>query len=72
MTGRRERGRPRARVSGAIAHATNFHTWRSLVREQQLSADEAITLTTAMVQAAAHPTPEPSRQTGGATRRTHT
>ena len=43
MAGRRERGRHRARVSGAIAHATNFHTWRSLVREQQLSADEAIT-----------------------------
>lgn len=72
MTGRRERGRPRARVSGAIAHATNFHTWRSLVREQQLSADEAITLTTAMVQAAAHPTPEPSRQTGSTTRRSRT
>ena len=55
MTGRSERVRPRARVSGAIAHVINFHTWRSLVREQQLSADEAITLTTAMVHAAAIP-----------------
>ena len=73
MAGCRQRGRPRARVSGAIAHAINFHTWRSLVREQQLSAHEAITLTTAMVQAAAHPTtPEPSRQTGSTTRRTST
>jgi len=63
MTGRGERGRPRARVSGAIAHAINFHTWRSLVREQQLSADEAITLTMAMVHAATHPTPDPPRQT---------
>ena len=70
MTGRRERGRPRARVSGATAHAINFHTWRSLVREQQLSADEAITLTAAMVQAAANPTPDPSRQTGSTTPRT--
>ena len=70
MTGRRERGRPRARVSGAIAHAINFHTWRSLVRQQQLTADEAITLTTAMVHAAAHPTPDPSRQTSSTTPRT--
>jgi AcrR family transcriptional regulator len=54
MAGRRERGRARARVSGAIAHAINFNTWHSLVREQQLSADEAVTLTTAMVRAAAH------------------
>lgn len=70
MTGRIERGRPRARVSGAIAHAINFHTWQSLVREQQLSADEAVTLTTAMVHAAAHPTPDPQRQTSRTTPRT--
>jgi AcrR family transcriptional regulator len=56
MTGLRQRGRARARVSGAIAHAINFNTWRSLVREQQLTADEAAMLTTAMVQAAARPT----------------
>lgn len=67
MTGRHERGRPRARVSGAIAHAINFHTWRSLVREQQLSADEVIPLIMAMVQTAAHPTPDPSRQTRSTT-----
>jgi AcrR family transcriptional regulator len=56
MTGRRQRGRRRTRVSAAIAHAINFHTWHSLVREQLLSADEAAMLTTAMVQAAARPT----------------
>ena len=67
MTGRHERGRPRVCVSGAIAHAINFHTWRSLVREQQLSADEVIPLIMAMVQTAAHPTPGPSRQTRSTT-----
>jgi AcrR family transcriptional regulator len=62
MAGRRQRGRGRARVSGAIAHAINFNTWRSLVREQQLSTDEAVTLTTAMVQAAARPIPAKTTQ----------
>src|ERR671922_230469 len=57
MVGRRERGRTRLRVAGAIGHAINFHTWHSLVREQQLSVDEAITLMTATVQAAAQPAP---------------
>jgi AcrR family transcriptional regulator len=52
MAGRRQRGRGRARVSAAIAHAINFPTWHFLVREQQLSAEEAMTLTTAMVRAA--------------------
>jgi hypothetical protein len=60
MVGRRQRGRPRARVSAAVAHAINFHTWQSLAREQQLSDQEAITLTTAMVQAAAQRTLGPS------------
>jgi AcrR family transcriptional regulator len=69
MTGRRERGRTRARMSGAIAHAINFHTWHSLVREQRLSADEAIILTTAMVEGAAHGTTEPPRQPRPATAR---
>ena len=69
MTNRRHRGRVRTRVSGAIAHAINFNTWHSLVREQQLSADEAVTLITAMVQAAAHQAPGHARQTGSATPR---
>jgi len=32
MVGRRERGRARLRLAGAIGHAINFHTWHSLVR----------------------------------------
>jgi AcrR family transcriptional regulator len=55
MAGRRERGRTRTRVSGAIGHAINFATWHSLVREQRLSADEAVALMMAMVQAAQRP-----------------
>jgi hypothetical protein len=55
MLGRRERGRTRLRVAGAIGHAINFHTWHSLVRKQRLSVDEAITLMTATVQAAGQP-----------------
>jgi AcrR family transcriptional regulator len=69
MVGRRERGRTRLRVAGAIGHAINFHTWHSLVREQQLSVDEAITLMTATVQAAGQPTPGPRRQPRSATER---
>jgi AcrR family transcriptional regulator len=52
MLGHRERGRARARVSGAIGHAINFLTWQSLVREQQMSAGEAVMLMAAMVEAA--------------------
>jgi AcrR family transcriptional regulator len=55
MAGRRERGRTRMRIAGAIGHAINFHTWHSLVREQQLSVEEAITLMAATVNAAAQP-----------------
>ena len=62
MTNRRHRGRARTRMSGAIAHVINFNTWHSLVREQQLSADEAVTLVMAMVQAAAHRAPGHARQ----------
>jgi AcrR family transcriptional regulator len=53
MAGRRERGRARARVCGAIGHAINFLTWHSLVREQRLSTEEAVALMTALVRAAA-------------------
>jgi AcrR family transcriptional regulator len=52
MVGRRERARVCARVSGAIGHAINFLTWQSLVREQEMSAGEAVMLMTAMVEAA--------------------
>ena len=53
MTGRRQRGRPRARVAAAIALAISFPTWRTLVREQQLRTPDAVELMTAMVKASA-------------------
>ena len=52
MAGRRERGRARARVSGAIGHAISFSTWHSLVREQGVSNDDSVALMAAMVDAA--------------------
>jgi AcrR family transcriptional regulator len=52
MQGRRSRGRPRARVAAAIAHALDFGTWRSLVRNGGLEADEAVDLVIALVAAA--------------------
>ena len=69
MAGRRKRGRIRLRTAGAIGHAISFHTWHSLVREQQLSVDEAITLMAATVNAAAQPTAGPPRQERSATPR---
>jgi AcrR family transcriptional regulator len=69
MVDRRERGRTRLRIAGATGLAINFHTWHSLVREQQLSVDEAITLMAATVNAAGLPTAGPPRQTRSATPR---
>jgi AcrR family transcriptional regulator len=50
--GRRERGRPRARVAGAIGHALSFPTWQSLVRVNGLEPDEAVELMLGTVAAA--------------------
>lgn len=52
MRGRPERGRARARVSGAVGHALSFPTWRSLVREQGLDEDEAVELMVLLVRSA--------------------
>jgi AcrR family transcriptional regulator len=52
MQGRRTRGRPRVRVATAIAHALDFGSWRSLVRNGSLETDEAVDLTIALVAAA--------------------
>jgi len=52
VTGRPQRGRARARVGAAIAHATSFATWRSLVGEQGLHDREAVAVMAAMVEAA--------------------
>lgn len=43
------RGRRRRLLVAGIAHAIDFPTWRSLAREQRLSDDEAIELTTGML-----------------------
>ncbi len=44
MRGRRERGRAARRSHAAVGHAMAFTTWRSLVREQGCSPDEAVDL----------------------------
>lgn len=44
MQGRRPRGARRRKLRAAIGHALNFATWRSLVREQGLSQEEAVEL----------------------------
>ncbi len=52
MRGRRQRGRRRARVGGAVGHAIGFGAWSSLVRENGLDSAEAVDLMAAMVAAA--------------------
>jgi len=44
MEGRGLRGTKRKRVRAAIGHALRLETWRSLVRDQGLSNDEAVDL----------------------------
>ena len=53
LHGRRSRGRARARDAAAIAHALDFATWRSLVRQHGLEPDEVVELMAALVEAAA-------------------
>jgi AcrR family transcriptional regulator len=48
MAGRRERGRARRRAKAALGHAVAFPTWRSLVREQELSQRDAVELMAAL------------------------
>ncbi len=52
MAGRTERGAARRRVQAAIGHALLFPTWRSLIRMQGLSSDEAVAVMAAMVESA--------------------
>jgi AcrR family transcriptional regulator len=49
IEGRRLRGSKRKRVRAAIRHALELETWRSLVRDQGLSADEAADLMVKLV-----------------------
>jgi AcrR family transcriptional regulator len=51
MANRGLRGAARRRTEAALGHATAFSTWKSLVREQQLSPAEAATLMRALVAA---------------------
>jgi AcrR family transcriptional regulator len=44
LVGRRERGRAAQRARAAIGHGLAFTTWRSLVREQGRTADEAVAM----------------------------
>jgi hypothetical protein len=46
LAGRRERGARARRVRAAIGHALAFTTWRSLVREQDCTADQAADMMT--------------------------
>ena len=52
IAGRRERGHARRRVRAALAHALDFPTWQSLVRENGLKDAEAVSLMAAMVESA--------------------
>jgi AcrR family transcriptional regulator len=52
LEGRGLRGRRRARARAAIALALSFASWRTLVRDQGLSHDEAVELAARAVEAA--------------------
>jgi AcrR family transcriptional regulator len=52
LDGRGLRGRRRARVRAAIALGLSFDTWRTLVRAQRLSTDDAIAIAAGAVRAA--------------------
>jgi AcrR family transcriptional regulator len=52
MAGRGIRGARRRRTEAALGHAIAFSTWKSLVREQGLSAADAATLLEGLVAAA--------------------
>lgn len=53
LAGRNLRGSRSRRTRAALGHATAYTTWKSLVREQQLRDNEAVTLLRAFVAAAA-------------------
>jgi len=53
--GRPARGRRRQVRDGALRHALDFQTWQSLTTHNQLTRAEAVTLVTALVNAASAP-----------------
>jgi AcrR family transcriptional regulator len=52
-TGRRARGRKRRLLNAALAHVLDFHTWRSLTADGQITRTEAVQLAAALVNATA-------------------
>ena len=52
MTGRKLRGRAASRTRAAIGHALAFTTWQSLIQEQQLTEDDAVSLMSELVEGA--------------------
>jgi AcrR family transcriptional regulator len=50
MRGRGLRGEAKKRCAGAIGHALAFSTWRSLVRDQELTHDQAVGLMCALAE----------------------
>jgi AcrR family transcriptional regulator len=52
VRGRPERGARRRKVESTIGHAVSFATWRSLVRDQDLSDAEAVSLMLGLVKLA--------------------
>ncbi len=55
LRGRPERGRRRRLARAAIGHALAFETWRSLVRAQGLSREEAVELMLSLLAGSARP-----------------
>jgi AcrR family transcriptional regulator len=55
MAGRDLRGPARRRTRAALMHAVAFPTWKSLVREQELSERDAVALMRALVAAGSAP-----------------
>jgi hypothetical protein len=53
MVGRGLRGRAARRTRAAVGHAVGFATWRSLVLDQGLAADEAVALMASLVETGA-------------------
>jgi AcrR family transcriptional regulator len=53
LAGRRVRGRRRQLVATALRHVLDFHTWRSLTVDGQLTRAEAVELVTPLVDVAA-------------------
>ena len=52
MAGRRLRGHTATRTRAAIGHVLAFTTWQSLIQEQQLAGDDAVSLMSQLVESA--------------------